>query len=110
MKRIRLTDCIGWFDRDAAVEFSAACFWDGNNHIDVNTSSQWAGERIYYTRSGKWILNIWSSYNWERPEQYIIIDESTALDWLITNEHYSAGECPPKIQEKLQKHVTLTEI
>lgn len=73
MKRIALTDDTGrWFDKEKATEFTN----DDRDRIN-NT---W----LYYTASGKWILNEWSRY--EGSEQkYVEIDSDAAAKWLIEN-------------------------
>lgn len=83
MKRIAL-DNGNWFDIEKATEFKEDSKWNGNNHISVNTGSQWDHQQLYLTASGNWILNSWSQ--WQGSiESYIIISTQEAAVWLSRN-------------------------
>lgn len=92
MSRVALTDGSGtWFNTDSAVLFKEDTRWDGRNQISVPTGSQWDHEYLYYTKSGKWVLNDWS--NWQgSTEGYVQIDESDAIAWLIQNRCFEDDE------------------
>lgn len=99
-KRIPLTDGSGrWFSPDSAAKFSEATRWNGNNHISRATGSQWDHETLYYTKSGRWVLNHWSQWQGSL-EKYTEITESEAVSWLVNNEYTEAGDLeglPPKL-------------
>lgn len=85
------THLAGWFNSDAATLYKEATRWDGNNHISVNTGSQWDHEALYRTKAGRWVLNTWSQ--WEgREERYTFVDDAAAKDWLLRNEEDAAVE------------------
>ncbi len=78
----------GWFDPDAATAFGAETVWNGHNRVDIN-----AGEHrhhvLYRTHGGRWVLHTWSQWEGSRPT-YEFVDEETAREWLIKNEHDDA--------------------
>lgn len=81
MQRIALTNPITgtasgtWFDADRATRYGDGRPNDATEH-----------ETLYYTASGRWILNAWS--RWEgTPPTYTEIPEAAAFDWLIANDH-----------------------
>lgn len=74
-----------WFDADSAVVFKENSIFDGRNRISVNSGSQWEHETLYYTKSGKWVLNSWSDYQ-GTIETYRIFGASSAVRWLVINE------------------------
>jgi len=79
MARVALTDGSGsWFDTKAAILFKEDTNWDGRNQISVPTRSQWDHEWLYYTKSGKWVLNDFSNYQGS-TEGYRQIDEQAAI-------------------------------
>ncbi len=75
-----------WFDLDKATKFSEDTNWDGRNQISVNTGSQWNHENLYRTAKGAWVLNAYSAYQGS-GESWELIDEQSAVDWLIRNDH-----------------------
>jgi hypothetical protein len=91
-ERTQLTDGSGrGFDRSKAIDFDERTTWNGNNHISVATGSQWGHERLYYTRSGSWVLNEWSQWQGS-TETYELIDESDAIAWLLLHESNESEE------------------
>lgn len=74
-----------WFDLDKATVFMEATRWNGNNRISVNTNSQWAHEALYRTAKGSFVLNSYSAYQGSQ-ETWEVIDDQSAVDWLIRNE------------------------
>lgn len=104
MSRVALTDGSGtWFDTKAAILFKEDTRWDGRNQISVPTGSQWEHEYLYYTKSGKWVLNDWSNYQ-GRLEGYKQIDESEAIAWLVQNRCFE-DEAMQKLPENVRKAV-----
>jgi len=87
MKRIFLsTPEDVWYDADKAMKFEEACYHDGSNWISLATSSQTEHERLYRTKSGKWVLKEWSQWQ-GRLETYKAISQEEAILWLLRNEH-----------------------
>ena len=92
MKRIFLsTPEDVWYDADKAMKFEEACYHDGSNWISLATSSQTEHERLYRTKSGKWVLKEWSQWQ-GRLETYKAISQEEAILWLLRNEHEEEAE------------------
>ena len=111
MKRALLTDGSGsWFNLETAIQFVEDTRFDGRNQISVPTGSQWHHECLYYTRSGKWVLNEFSNYQGSL-ESYVQIDESDAIAWLIRNSKFDCLDTlPPAIQTAVQSGIQSAEI
>jgi len=111
MKRQNLTDDTGrWFDFDSVIDFDENSDWDGNNFISAATGSQWDHEKLYYTRSGRWILNEWSQWQ-GTTETYEEIGQETATQWLAENERYDEiGKLPKGIREAVETAFDAAEI
>jgi len=113
MSRVALTDGSGaWFDTKAAVLFKEDTNWDGRNQISVPTGSQWEHEYLYYTKSGKWILNDWSNYR-GRLEGYKQISEEEAIKWMIQNRCFERDELaslPKNVQDAVKAGFAAAEI
>lgn len=75
-----------WFNLDKANKFKEDTKWDGRNQISVNTGSQWSHEDLYRTAKGSWVLNEYSAYQGS-GESWTLIDDQSAVDWLIRNDH-----------------------
>lgn len=58
--------------------------WNGNNHISVNTGSQWAHEQLYLSAKGRYYLESWSDYQGSLPSCGFISEEDAAR-WLMRN-------------------------
>jgi hypothetical protein len=58
--------------------------WNGNNHISVNTGSQWAHETLYLSRKGRYYLVGHSQWQGSLPSAEFISDEQAAR-WLLRN-------------------------
>lgn len=91
MKRQAL-DNGSWLNLETAEQFDEATHWNGSNHISVATGSQWEHERLYRTKSGRWVLNTWSQWQGSR-ETWIEIDNEAAAKWLVTNNKDSHDAC-----------------
>ncbi len=111
MKRIVLTDDSGkWFNEKTAIVFTENTWWNGNNHISCATGSQWNHEQLFYTKSGRWILNWWSQYQ-NSKETYEEISENAAIEWLISQEHFNDLEkLPEKLQKRIQQGIAGAEV
>lgn len=75
-----------WFDGAKAKRWDESTTWNGNNHISDATGSQWDHEQLYRTAKGMWVLHCWSQWQGSRAT-YEIIDETSAIGWLIDNGH-----------------------
>lgn len=86
MNRQPLTDESGtWFDLDTAESFDEDTWWNGNNHISSATASQWEHERLYRTKSKRWVLRHWSQWQ-GTAETWEEIDDAAAAAWLVRND------------------------
>lgn len=75
----------GWFNRDTAEVIEEATRWDGNNHVSVHTSDQFAHQRLILTSTGRWVLNSWSQ--WQGSEDlYEFVTDDKVKEWLLVNE------------------------
>ncbi len=59
--------------------------WNGNNHISVNTGSQWDHERLHLSSKGHYYLEEWSQWQGSIPSARWADDEEAAR-WLLRNE------------------------
>lgn len=111
MKRIVLTDSSKWFDADSAVKFDESTRWNGNNHISRATGSQWDHEALYYTRSGRWVINSWSQWQGSL-ESYTEISETEAIEWLISQEYGpdDISELPANVRESVESGIAAAEL
>lgn len=102
MSRIALSDGSGWFDAERAVKFEEGTFWNGNNHISRATGSEWDHQALYYTRSGRWVLNEWSQRQGSL-ESYREIDVAEAAQWLVANEcSDELGKLPEDVARRIE--------
>lgn len=110
MSRITLTDGSGnWFESSKAIRYKEGKRWNGNNYISMATNSQWEHECLYYTKSGRWVLNSWSNYQ-GTLESYSEISEGEAIDWLISQAYLEVDELPKSIRESVLRGIELAEI
>jgi hypothetical protein len=58
--------------------------WNGNNHISVNTGSQWNHETLYLSRKDRYYLVRNSQWQGSLPSAEFISDEEAAR-WLLRN-------------------------
>lgn len=60
--------------------------WNGNNHISVNTGSQWEHEALYLSAKGRYYLV--KSSQWQgSTDSAEFITEHEAATWLAANDH-----------------------
>lgn len=114
MTRVTLTDGTGhWFDDEKAAKFSEDTWWNGNNHISWATGSQWDHEALFYTSSGRWVLNSWSQYQSEM-DTYEEIDEAEAIRWLCNNDCWEDSDTfatlPISVQESVKQGIAANEL
>ncbi len=58
--------------------------WNGNNHISVNTGSQWNHETLYLSRKGRYYVVHDSQWQGSTPHAEYVTDEDAA-HWLLAN-------------------------
>ena len=58
--------------------------WNGNNHISLNTGSQWDHQQLYRSRKGRYWLECWSQWQGSLPHAEWI-SEIAAAKWLALN-------------------------
>lgn len=77
----------GKFDYEKATEkFVEWQEFDGNNHISVNTGSQWDHQQLILTAGGRWVLYHWAMVDGVLPHAEFVTDTEAAR-WLIRNKH-----------------------
>jgi hypothetical protein len=81
-----------WFDLESAQCWEEDTWFNGSNHISSATGSQWEHEKLYRTKSGKWVLNHWSQYQ-NSAETWEEIDNETAAKWLVKNNEDPHPAC-----------------
>ena len=91
-----------WFDADKAEEFQEETYWNGNNYISKATGSQREHEKLYFTKSGKWILHSWSDWQGRRASTELISLEE-AVRWFARNE-YKDEDIPKFILKELENY------
>lgn len=74
--------------------------WNGNNHISVNTGSQWTHEKLYLSSKGNYYLEHTSQWQSSLPRAEYISEEEAAR-WLLRNDH----ELPEEL-EKFAEEIT----
>lgn len=114
MSRIKVTqggELVGWFDPQKATAFQEGQWHDGNNFISKATGSQTEHECLYYTASGKWILNSWSQFQGSR-ETHELISETEAGEWFIKNEYedHELENLPEKVRNQIQQTINEGEL
>jgi hypothetical protein len=88
----------GWFDANKARLFNEDKWWNGSNHVSVNTASEHDHQWLYRTAGGRWVLCQSSAWV-DRQTICTFLDDRAALDWLLLNREDAAaaeffGETP----------------
>lgn len=117
MTRIKITregEFTGhWFNPDAAILFiKENTRWNGSNHISKATGEQFEHEALYYTKSGKFILNHYSDWQGTN-ETYEWLDEGEAVNWIIKNEFKDLeflNDLPVSVKASVTKTIEDLEI
>ncbi len=74
-------------DSDKAVEtWNEATWWNGSNHISINTGSQWEHETLYRSAKGRYWKEYDSAYREGQGEANYVVP-FLAATWLIANGH-----------------------
>jgi hypothetical protein len=60
--------------------------WNGNNHISVNTHSQWEHEDLYLSSKARYYLVSWSNWQGSLPSARWVAPHEAA-QWLLLNGH-----------------------
>jgi hypothetical protein len=89
-----------WFDIDAAKHWEEDTYFDGNNHISCATGSQWEHQTLYRTAKKSWVLH--SSREDHARDTWVIVDATTAAQWLVTNNH-DTEEIPTELHQEIEK-------
>lgn len=77
---------VGWFDAAAAERFAETRHaFDGANLAGVHLRSQNAGQVLYCTAGGRWVLQQWSKWQ-GHVDTWEYIGVTDAYDWLVLNE------------------------
>lgn len=80
---------VGWFNPESATAYPEDTYWDGSNHVSMNTRSYGNRQQLHRTKGGQWVLNAWSA--WEGVlETYQFLDADAAQEWLMRNKHDDA--------------------
>lgn len=68
--------------------------WDGNNHVSVHTSDEFAHQKLYKTRKGRYWLEHRSQWQGSTPHAEWI-SEREATRWLLLNN----SELPEDLEQ-----------
>lgn len=79
------TRLVGWFDIAKAEEFKEDReAYDGANLAGVHLRDQNAGQVLYLTAGGRWVLHGWSAWQ-GTVDTWEFIGADAARDWLLIN-------------------------
>lgn len=114
MSRVKIENSSNWFDPNKAIlKIKEETFWNGHNWISKATGDQFTHESIYYTKSGRFVINRWSDYQ-GGADVCEEINENEVAEWLIKNEFEDLEELisplPQSLQNKVLKVVEDLEI
>jgi hypothetical protein len=84
MSRFQMDDGKVVDTKNAQASWNEDTRWNGNNHISVNTGSQWASQTLYRSRKGRYYVVHYSAYQGTTPHAEWISDEEAAR-WLLAN-------------------------
>ncbi len=105
-------ELVGWFDAAKAINFNEDCWWNGSNQISKATGSQWIHQILYYTRTGKWVIEQWSQYQGGQTT-YELVTQADAAKWLIKQgeiETERYARLPAEIQTAIRGHLEEVEL
>lgn len=71
--------------KNAAAYWDEATRWNGNNHISVNTKSQWEHQTLYKSRKGRYYVEHTSQRQGTSPIAEWVSPQEAAR-WLLLNE------------------------
>jgi len=102
MGRIILTDGTKWFDTDKAQIWEEAVRYNGRNWVSLATGTPWDHQRLYRTKTGRWVLHSWTQWLGGKPSEYIEVSPKVAAEWLIRNDHALPDDLSPHLEEELE--------
>jgi len=69
---------------NASQSWKESTNWNGNNHISVNTGSQWEHQTLHCSRKGRYWIECTSQWQGSTPHAEWL-SEHGATKWLILN-------------------------
>lgn len=85
MSRYQMEDGTVVDTKNAVQTWEESTRWNGNNHISVNTGSQWTHQTLYRSRKGRYYVVTTSQWQGSLPRAEWV-SEHEAARWLIANE------------------------
>lgn len=77
---------LGWYDAKKAQFWEEDSYFDGHNHISLNTGSQWDNQRLIKTVNQRFLLEE-VSRSCGRGGYHRELDAEEAAEWLLKNGH-----------------------
>jgi hypothetical protein len=99
MARYRMDDGVIVDTKRATEHWDEKTRWNGNNHISVNTGSQWAHQRLYRSAKGRYWIECWSQWQGSLPYARWL-DRAETAKWLLLNE----CDVPEDLADVLEAH------
>ena len=84
MAKFKIDDGLILNTEKAVKSWNEDTRWNGNNHISVQTGSQWIHETLYKSSKGKYYKVHDSQYQGDLSYATILTDEEAAT-WLLSN-------------------------
>lgn len=78
----------------ASATWGEDTYWDGSNMCSLATGSQWAHERLYRSRRGRYYVLCWSQWQGSR-ERCEWVSEHEAARWLMRNNRDLPDDLAP---------------
>jgi len=86
MSKFRMDDGSIIDTERASDSWGEDSYWDGKNRISSATGSQWAHQKLYRSRKGRYYVEHWS--NWEGTRNHVEwISREEAARWLLSQNH-----------------------
>lgn len=85
MSTYRMEDGTVVKTENASNSWEEASDWDGNNHISRATGSQWAHQKLYRSRKGRYYVEHWSQWQGSRAHAEWVSPQEAAR-WLLHND------------------------
>jgi len=101
MARFQLGDSIIVDTERAAQHWEESTDWDGRNHINRATGSQWYHEDLYRSKKGRYYLVSSSNYQCTRDSAEELTPREAAI-WLLKNGHDLPEELAGHEEEVLE--------
>jgi len=84
MAKFKIDDGLILNTEKAVKSWNEDTRWNGNNHISVQTGSQWTHQTLYKSLKGKYYVVHESQYQGDLPYATLLTDEEAAT-WLLSN-------------------------